>query len=323
MFHFNSPLLAQTMENTGLMGGAAFSNPQDVVSKPQPWVEQPIAYDTWAKNTDVALILDQHLYPALQPLIETYAKQNQLNVAIREGTCGIASGMINRKQVDVGGFCCPPSAQDRLPGLSYHTLGIAALAIYVHPENPIDNLSLKQVRDIYSGRLTDWSQVESSSSAAPRPPLPIKQVTRLHCPTRPGHWSLILKNDQFSPSISDVGSIPDMFASVTGYQGAIGYETLWQMMKRHLQGQVKPIRIDGVSPSDTTAVAQKRFPFYRIYNITSWDLPGVRNQQAAQLVAYLKSHLDQIDPNFNIIPVSQLRQNGWIFQGDEVIGEPK
>ena len=33
------------------------------------------------------------------------------------------------------------------------------LVLIVNPENPVDNLSLDQICDIYSGKISEWSQV--------------------------------------------------------------------------------------------------------------------------------------------------------------------
>jgi phosphate transport system substrate-binding protein len=45
-----------------------------------------------------------------------------------------------------------------------HFIGSDALAIFVHPSNPIDALSLSQLGEIWSegGTLTDWSQLDAS-----------------------------------------------------------------------------------------------------------------------------------------------------------------
>ncbi len=48
-----------------------------------------------------------------------------------------------------------PGATDRLPGVRFHTLGIAAIAFLVHPQNPIDNISTEQVRRIFKGEIYD------------------------------------------------------------------------------------------------------------------------------------------------------------------------
>ncbi len=40
-----------------------------------------------------------------------------------------------------------------------HVVAIDALAVIVHPDNPIDHLTLKQLADMYTGRITNWKDV--------------------------------------------------------------------------------------------------------------------------------------------------------------------
>ncbi len=39
------------------------------------------------------------------------------------------------------------------------TVAMDAIAVVVHPSNPVDRLTLEQISDIYTGRITNWSQV--------------------------------------------------------------------------------------------------------------------------------------------------------------------
>jgi phosphate transport system substrate-binding protein len=34
-----------------------------------------------------------------------------------------------------------------------------AIGVIVHPSNPVDHLTLKQVSDIYQGKINNWSEV--------------------------------------------------------------------------------------------------------------------------------------------------------------------
>lgn len=40
-----------------------------------------------------------------------------------------------------------------------HVVALDALAIVVHPSNPVDQLTISQLSDIYTGRITRWNQV--------------------------------------------------------------------------------------------------------------------------------------------------------------------
>ncbi len=52
----------------------------------------------------------------------------------------------------------PTLAQFQQPGIE-NVIGLDALAVVVHSRNPVKMLSMTQIKDIYSGRLGNWSQV--------------------------------------------------------------------------------------------------------------------------------------------------------------------
>jgi phosphate transport system substrate-binding protein len=54
--------------------------------------------------------------------------------------------------------------KDEEKNLWYVEIARDGLAVVVNPGNPIQDLSLEQVRDIYSAAITDWSQVGGSES---------------------------------------------------------------------------------------------------------------------------------------------------------------
>jgi phosphate transport system substrate-binding protein len=297
-----------------------FDYTTEVIPKSDQWKDQPISYDKWAKGADLAVTLDQHLYQIMLPLIKDYAKQNKLDIAVKEGTCGISSGLMSKKAVDIAGFCCPPGRIDRLPGIEFHTIGIAPLAIIVNKDNPINDLTDAQVRMIFSGKVENWSKITSPDSTKGAG-LPISPITRLHCKARPGHWRLILDNeDEFGYNIQDVGTIPDMVRSVASYAGAIGHLATWNTHKYRDKWPVKALKINSVSPEDKNALMEGRYPYYRAYSITSWNNNGKENPLVKELIKYLMDSTDKLDKNFSMVPADELREKGWKFNGDELIG---
>lgn len=307
----------------GPLAGRPFTDPSYIFEMPTEWRGKQIQYEEWARNADIAVTLEQDVYRMLLPLIEKFGEEKGIRVAVKEGTCGISAGMLSRKVVDIGGFCCPPGKEDRLPGLKFHTLGIVAKAFLVHPENPVDNISARELRNIFRGKIHHWSELKTTDNGQ-GPPLTIKPVGRFHCPLRPGHWRLLLDNeDLFSPRLYEVGSMPDMIAAVALNKGAIGWETLGMVEHYRNMGGVKPLRIDGHSPGDGDALAAKKYPFYRTYNITTWEGKEVENERAKALVEYLLKAAEGIDPVASgLAPASKLRKAGWKFKGNELVGEP-
>ena len=50
-------------------------------------------------------------------------------------------------------------AGDMLSAEAEQVIGLDGLAVIVHPDNPISTLDLRQVADIFAGRITDWHQL--------------------------------------------------------------------------------------------------------------------------------------------------------------------
>ncbi|MCW5203076.1 MAG: hypothetical protein QTN59_07185 [Candidatus Electrothrix communis] len=309
-------------EKEGSSSHCFSSDPQ--LDMGEEWLSQPIRYDQqWAKDADLSLTLDQHLYPALSSIINRFASEKKLKIAIKEGTCGISAGLLSKKHVDIGGFCCPPGKMDRLPGLQYHTLGVAALGILINTANPLQNLPTEKIRDLFRGKIKSWSHF--SSEKAPNAfQQPVKVIARFHCKQRPGHWRLILDNEElYSLRTDEVASIEDMISRIAGIKGALGYEVLWNIKHYQAAEKVKFLQVGGADPNKGVDVASGRYPFYRVYNITSWGAEsGVENAKADALVQYILAHIDEVDPNFGLVPAHQLHQAGWGFSGDELISPP-
>lgn len=305
-----------------LISNKAFTAGDQEVAMPDAWLKKSITYQKIPQPTDIVLVLDQDVYHTLRPFIARYGEINKLRILPIDGTCGMAAGMLAKKAIDIGGFCCPPGKEDRLPGLRYHTLGIVAKAILVHPENPVDTLTIDQTRDIFSGKIANWSEIKDAKKE-PGPSLAIRTIGRFHCKARPGHWYHILPDEKmFSPLLNEVGSIPDMITQVSASHGSIGWEVLSMTERYKNLGQVKPLKINGFAPTDREALIAGRYPLYRTYNLTTWEGKETANQHAQGLVEYIKKEIEQLDSRFGFVPASALRKAGWQFKGDELTGEP-
>jgi phosphate transport system substrate-binding protein len=96
--------------------------------------------------------------PVMEKLAEAYLKINAdadieiqqsdsstgMNAAI-DGICDI--GMASRELKD----------SETEKGLSGTLIAMDGLAVIVHLDNPLDNLSKDQVKDVFTGAITDWS----------------------------------------------------------------------------------------------------------------------------------------------------------------------
>ncbi len=303
-----------------------FSDPATYADVDKDWKAKPFKHNKIHKDADLVVALSQQSYPIFHNLILEYAKKKQLNIVVTPGTCGITASRLRKKSVEIGAYCCPPATSDRLPGLTFHSLGISPIALIVHPDNPITNLSSHQARAIFQGATTQWTQINKQQSGNFHPL--IKPVARLHCKIRPGHWRGLLDNEnRFTPRLFEVGVIPDMISQVSKNKGAIGWEVPMMVSFHKKKGRVKMLKIDGHAATDLNYVLTGKYPLYRSYSLTTWDMDsGNKNSkmkyQAKKLVHYLQQHIEKMHTEVSFIAPSQLRHAGWKFKGDELIGEP-
>ena len=143
-----------------------FSDPSGKMEMDAAWLDQPIQYDKKSGDVDMVVTLGQQTYPALRSFIEEYARDNGLKVSIEPGSCGVTAKKLRRKSADVGAYCCPPGKTDRLPGIVFHTIGIAPIALVTRPDNPVENLTLQDLSLIHISEPTRPELVSRMPSSA-------------------------------------------------------------------------------------------------------------------------------------------------------------
>ena len=75
------------------------------------------------------------------------------------GIDAVASGT-----ADLAGSARPADGSTENSNLTFTPVAWDALVIITHPSNPVHSLTLKQVHDIYLGKITNWSQVGGNNA---------------------------------------------------------------------------------------------------------------------------------------------------------------
>lgn len=93
-------------------------------------------------------------------LAAAYEQQTGTSISIAGGGATKGIREIAGKQADIGGACrytLPKNPQE--VGVNMIPVAWDALVVIVHNDNPIDSITLVQLRDLYLGKLTNWSQL--------------------------------------------------------------------------------------------------------------------------------------------------------------------
>nr|HID13144.1 phosphate ABC transporter substrate-binding protein [Anaerolineae bacterium] len=111
-----------------------------------------------------------------------------------------------------------------------HVVARDAIAVVVHPSNPVDRLTLQQLSDIFSGRITNWSQVGgeerpivllSRESNSGTHVYFLEQVVRLG---EPDSRTLFSPDTLLMPSSEGISAEVRQNPNTIGYDG-LGYVT--------------------------------------------------------------------------------------------------
>ena len=93
-------------------------------------------------------------------LAKAYEKKTGIVVTLQGG--GATKGIRNaaKGSIDIGGACRPIIENDAQERSAYQVpVAWDALAVIVHPSNPVDSITLPQLRLIYTGKLTNWKEL--------------------------------------------------------------------------------------------------------------------------------------------------------------------
>ncbi len=80
-------------------------------------------------------------------------------VSIQNPGSGKGVAALINNQTDITGISSPISSREREANLRFFIIGYDAIAIVLHKSNPISSLTQKEIADIFSGRIQNWSEV--------------------------------------------------------------------------------------------------------------------------------------------------------------------
>ncbi|OPL15575.1 MAG: phosphate ABC transporter substrate-binding protein [delta proteobacterium MLS_D] len=122
------------------------------------------------------------------------------------------------------------------------TVGIDAIVPIVHPSNPVSDLSIDQLSQIYQGRITNWKDVGGEDR-------PIVVVSRDSSSGTYECWSdLVLKKQRVSPKAQLQASSGAVVETASTNRNALAYVGMG-----YLNSSVKAVHVNGIAPSMETA----------------------------------------------------------------------
>jgi phosphate transport system substrate-binding protein len=141
-------------------------------------------------------------------------------------------------------------------------IGREAFVFFVNKENPINNLTIDNIRDIYSGKVKNWNKLNGID----------QDIMAFQRPENSGSQTILEKIMGNIPVIkprmeyvaAEMIGIINMVADYRNFPNAIGYSFLQFSTEMVKNDQIKLLSIDGIFPS-YEAIQNGSYPFSEIF----------------------------------------------------------
>ena len=193
--------------------------------------------------------------PTMEVLAEAYEKNNDIKIEIQQvgSSAGIKNTMEGTSDL---GMASRDLKDEEAQSVEGTQMAIDGIAVVTNTANKVEDLTMDQVRDIFTGKITNWKEVGGEDSE-------IVVISREEgSGTRDGFQEILgfeseelIKTAQISDGSGNIKS------TVAGNKNAISYISFG-----YLDDTLNDVKIDGVEANDDNVVAGK-YPISRPFLI--------------------------------------------------------
>ena len=178
---------------------------------------------------------------AAKTALEEFVALNP-NVTFEYDATGSSTGIKNVKDGTYKlGFASRELKDDEKKGIEYKTVALDGIALAIHPSNGVKNLTLEQVKGIYTGEITNWSELGGSDAD-------IVVVSRENgSGTRSAFEEIIGVGDMLTEKAIIKSGNGEVASYVAGEPNAIGY-TSFVTLESNLD-KISGVNVEDVEPS--------------------------------------------------------------------------
>ena len=205
-----------------------------------PAAETPAATEAPALSGSVSTDGSTSMEKVIGALGEAYEQKTSVTVTYNPTGSGSGIKAVGEGRCDIGLSSRALKDEEKASGLTQTILAYDGIAIIVNPANPVNDLSLEQIAKIYTGEITNWSELGGDDAE-------IVLIGReAGSGTRDGFESITGTTDacQYRQELTSTG---DVITTVAQNPNAIGYASL-----ASVKDTVKALAVEGVTPSEET-----------------------------------------------------------------------
>ena len=242
--------------------------------------------------------LGAKLVPQLAEQFKAQTPGTTVDIAAEGSTTGIAAIIDGTAQIGMSSRRAKPAeiSAAAAKGVNMKPTIVAydGIGVIVNAANPIKGLTKKQVEQIFTGDITDWSAVGGSGGK-------ISVYTRNTSSGTYSDWKeLAMKKRDYAPGSQKMAGHEQIAAEVGKNPNGVGYVGLAYMKA----GGIKVVPIEGQMPSQK-AVIDKTWPYARpTFYYTNGEPSGI----ARQFVDFTVSPTGQkIVDRVGFVPIKEMK----------------
>ncbi|MBQ8299049.1 MAG: substrate-binding domain-containing protein [Clostridia bacterium] len=201
--------------------------------------------------------------------------------------------LLGEKEIDIF-FGAYPSreqidtAKQKGTEFEYTEIGKEAFVFFVNKDNPVDNLTSEQIKDIYSGKITNWKDVGGND----------EEILAFQRNEGSGSQSMLKRFMGDTPimkakteQVNDLMSgIITQVADYKNYDNSIGFSFRYYLETLIANPNVKTLKVDGVAPTPETIANGTYGITASLYAVTYKDNP---NENVKLLIDWILSEQGQ------------------------------
>lgn len=209
---------------------------------------EEVAEETTQVSGKVSMSGSTSMEKYVSALIETYAEINP-NITVTAEYVGSGAGIeqVIAGSVDIGNSSRNLKDAEVESGAVENIVAIDGIAVVVDPANTVEDLSQEDLIVIYTGEITNWSELGGSDT-------PIVVIGREAGSGTRGAFEELLGIEDACAYASGLDSTGAVIATVAATEGAIGYASL-----DSLNDTVAALKLDGVEATEENIVAGEYF----------------------------------------------------------------
>lgn len=212
----------------------------------------------YAASKEITIKGSTTVLPIAQLAAEEFMDKNEsVNISVQGGGSGVGITALLEKTCDIADASRKikpkevAKAKERGVMVNEITIAMDGIAVILHPSNPLGNLTRQQITDIYTGKISDWSELGGKKG----------KIVVLSRDTSSGTYEafekLAINKAKVRPDALINASNQAIATTVANTPGAIGY-----IGHGYLTKKVKAITVDSVVCDRSTIISGK-YPLSR------------------------------------------------------------